>query len=232
MSDVRELEASLGYRFRAPALLGLALTRASAASAKPGADEARGNERLEFLGDAVLSAAVAHLLFQRHPEWQEGELSRARAALVSNEALARKARELKLQQYIVFGPTESANENTPSEKAMANVYEALLGAMYLDAGLTPVIAFVERSFGAALALQGEAGAGRDAKTKFQEWAHAQHGETPRYASEDSGVANSTRRFSTRVTIAGETWGEGVARNKKLAEQAAARAALERTAAQS
>jgi ribonuclease-3 len=218
-----ELAERLGHVFRARALLETALTHASAAFERDGT---RGNERLEFLGDSVLDLVVARLLYTLHPEWREGELTRARSALVNTRFLARQARALGLPEYLVLGRTERRSGGEGKERVLANVFEAVIGALYLDGGLSPVFALVERCFGDALV--GEATLKRDPKTRFQEWAHAERRETPRYAVlEDSGVEEAEDRFRVAVTLDGEAWAEGRGRSKRVAERAAAVAALVR-----
>ncbi|MEN8158852.1 MAG: ribonuclease III [Myxococcota bacterium] len=218
-----ELFERLGHEFRDVGLLATALTHASAAFERDGT---RGNERLEFLGDAVLDLVVARLLFTLHPDWREGELTRARSAVVNTGFLARQARGLGLPEYLVLGRTERRSGGADKERVLANLFEAVIGALYLDAGLPPVFALVERCFGEA--LTGDATLERDPKTRFQEWAHAERRETPRYVVlDDSAVEEAEDRFRVAVTLDGEVWAEGSGRSKRAAERAAAVAALAR-----
>jgi ribonuclease-3 len=221
-----ELCERLGYAFTAPELLVTALTHASAAFERDGT---RGNERLEFLGDAVLGLVVARLLYDAHPEWREGELTRARAALVNARALAREARSLGLPEYAVLGRTERRSGGAGKDRVLANLFEAVIGAIYLDGGMEPVAAFISRCLGDALA--GEAMLQRDPKTRFQEWAHAALRETPRYVlAKDSAVEDAEDRFTVEVLLGGKSWGQGAGRSKRSAERAAAAQALERVEA--
>lgn len=218
-----ELDVSLGHVFAQPELLETALTHASAAFERDGS---RGNERLEFLGDAVLGLVVADLLYQRNPDWREGELTRARAGLVNGKVLARQTLALGLGEYLVLGRTERLSGGAGKERLLANLFEAVLGAIYLDGGLLPVRALLMRCF--ADALDGEGMLQRDPKTRFQEWAHAALQATPRYAVlKDSGVENAEDRFTVSVRVGEEPWGEGSGRTKQAAERASASAALER-----
>ena len=222
-SPDEELRASLGYEFADPSLLEIALTHASAAFER---DRTRGNERLEFLGDAVLGLVVARLLFEAHPGWRVGELTRGRAALVNARALARQARALGLSDYVVLGRTERRSGGAEKERVLGNLFEAVIGAIYLDGGMEPVQALVTRCFAEALA--GDAMLQRDPKTRLQEWAHAEVRETPRYlVSKDSGVEDAEDRFTVEVVLCGECWGHGAGRSKRTAERAAAAQALER-----
>ena len=218
------LEAVLGHRFDDPRLLDVALAHPSFAHEYDGS---RGNERLEFLGDAVLDLAVARLLYDAHPRWSEGDLTRARAALVNSRTLARCARELGLGAHARLGRTERKTGGADKERILANVFEALLGALYLDAGLAPVTALAQRLF-AELLVTGSDPLGADPKTRFQEWSHARDGSTPRYvAVSDSGVENDESRFAVELRLMGDVWGQGTGRTKRAAERAAAEDALTR-----
>ena len=213
----------LGHEFRDPALLDLALSHSSYAHEMDGG---RGNERLEFLGDAVLGAVVAELLFDAHPDWSEGELTRTRAALVNGGTLAACAREIGLGRFIKLGRTERVAHGEEKDSILANCFEAVMGALYLDAGLAPAAALARRVYARSL-QEGSRGAGRDPKTAFQEWAHAHHRVTPRYRTVcDSGTDDDDRRFTVEVLLGVETFGEGVGRSKRLAERAAAQQALD------
>lgn len=218
------LEARLGHRFANAELLQAALTHPSYANDHGGGC---GNERLEFLGDAVLGLAVAELLYAAYPDWPEGHLTRARAALVNASALAEKARRLDLGRHARLGRTEQRGGGAEKERILANVFEAVVGALYLDAGLAPVVALVEREFRDELA-SGDVVHARDPKTRFQEWAHAAYQRTPRYRAEaDSGVEDADDRFCVTVEVEGEVFGSGSGRTKRAAERAAARNALAR-----
>jgi ribonuclease-3 len=219
----RQLEEALGHRFADGALLEMALTHASRAN-ETGAG--RGNERLEFLGDAVVGLVVAQLLYAAHPDWPEGELTRARAGLVNRDALAECGRKLELGRHVRLGRTEQRSAGDEKNRVLANCFEAVVGALYLDAGLAPAFALARRLFGDAI----ERGAERDPKTEFQEWAHAHHRTTPSYhTTDDTGVDDDEQRFRVEVRVGEEAWGAGVGRSKRVAERAAAREALERTA---
>jgi ribonuclease-3 len=221
-SGAEALGDVLEYRFRDAVLAETALSHPSHAHELDGS---RGNERLEFLGDAVLDLAMAEILYERHADWTEGALTRARAALVNKSALARVARRLGLGELVRLGRTEHRTGGGDKDSILANCLEAVIGALYLDGGLEPVYAFVERVFAQSLE-DGEAS--RDAKTAFQEWAHARHRKTPGYRLvADSGVENDERRFTVEVSIGDETYGRGVGRTKRAAERSAAESGLER-----
>lgn len=216
-----ELEARLDYRFRDAALLETALVHASLAGETDGG---RGNERLEFLGDAVIDLVAAQLLYRSHPSWDEGALTRARAALVNKASLAECARRLELGRFVQLGRTERRAGGTEKDTILADVFEAVVGALYLDGGLDPVAILARRVFGRAL----ESGPTSDPKTRFQEWAHSELRETPRYRTTgDSGTEDDDRRFVVEVSAAGVLYGSGVGRSKQAAEREAARDALAR-----
>ena len=215
------LEARLDYRFRDPSLLETALVHASLAGETHGG---RGNERLEFLGDAVIDLVVARLLYETHTAWDEGSLTRARAGLVNKTSLAERARQLDLGRFVRLGRTERRAGGTDKDTILADVFEAVVGAIYLDGGLAPVIALTRRLLGRAL----ESGPAPDPKTRFQEWAHAELRETPRYHTVgDTGAEDDERRFRAEVNVADTVRGTGVGRSKQAAEREAARDALVR-----
>jgi len=218
------LAAALGYEFADPTLAELALSHPSYAHE---VDGSRGNERLEFLGDAVLDLVVAELQFELHPDWSEGDLSRSRAALVNKGALAERARRIGLDGFVKLGRTERRSAGQRKDSVLANCLEAVIGAMYLDGGLAQVRAWIETVFEDAFAASGTPEL-RDPKTMFQEWAHARLRVTPHYRTVgDSGTQNDEDRFSVEVVVGDEVWGVGVGRSKRVAERAAALAALDR-----
>jgi ribonuclease-3 len=221
VDPVEVLSRAFGYEFCDRDRLLTALSHASYAHETRG-DRNHGNERLEFLGDAVLSLVVGEALYLAHPEWREGQLTRARASLVHGGALADRAREIGLPGLVKLGRTEVRSGGAEKDSILANVFEAVIGALYLDGGLAPVQAYVARWFtgDAASALVA------DAKTSFQEWAHATLQATPSYHMlADSGIEDDAHRFTVEVRVAGVGWGSGTGRSKRLAERAAAAAAL-------
>jgi len=218
------IDAALGYAFADRALLDLALTHTSYAHEEDGG---RGNERLEFLGDAVLDLVISKILYEVHPEWHEGDLTRTRSGLVNQKSLARQARNLDLGRFIKLGRTEMRSGGSNKDSILANCFEALIGAIYLDGGLAPLEAFVQRVYGTALASDASRHR-RDAKTEFQEWAHAHYRQTPHYVLvADSSEDNDAARFAVDVLIGTQVWGRGVGRSKRAAEREAAAAALAR-----
>ncbi len=221
VDPVAVLSRAFGYEFRDRDTLLTALSHASYAHEMRGD---RGNERLEFLGDAVLDLVVGEALYAAHPEWHEGQLTRARASLVRGDALAERARELALPALVKLGRTELRSGGAEKDSILANVFEAVIGALYLDGGLAPVQAYVTAWFTG----DPQSSLVADAKTSFQEWAHAVLRATPSYHTvADSAIEDDIVRFTVEVRVAGEPWGTGTGRSKRLAERAAAAAALAR-----
>ncbi|MCE2392732.1 MAG: ribonuclease III [Proteobacteria bacterium] len=218
--DFRALEARLGHRFARPELLERALTHVSRANER--GDSLLGNERLEFLGDAVLDLVVSELLMDRHPERDEGWLSRARSATVRQESLARHARELELERWMLLGRSEERS-GEPKPSILANGLEALLGALYLDAGLSGVRAWIESEFGGELA-DPERGLA-DPKTRLQEWLQARGGPPPRYVALREQGPSHAPEFEVEVRVEDRALGRGLGGSKRVAEQEAARRAL-------
>jgi len=220
----QELFERLGFVFEEVHLLETALTHPSESYERDGS---RGNERLEFLGDAVLDLTIGELLYQAHPEWSEGDLTRARASLVNTVALAAKARSLDLGDYLRLGGSERRSGGAEKDSILAGLFEAVLGAMYLEGGLEPVEALVRRVFPEAHDADG-ALPEPDPKTRLNEWALARFGAAPTYRLvDDSGVENADDRFTVELLLDGESWGSGTGRTKRAAEQIAAVRALER-----
>lgn len=221
---VETLMERLRYGFSDPGLAELALSHPSFTHE---IDGTRGNERLEFLGDAVLDLVIADLFFRAHPDWNEGDMTRARAALVNKRALAKEARELGLGELVKLGRTERRSGGERKESVLANCLEAVIGAVYLDGGIEPVTTWLVRIFGEVVTAA-DAPELRDVKTSFQEWAHANHQTTPHYRTvRDSGTDDDPERFTVEVLVGEEVFGTGVGRSKRLAEQAAAAAGAKR-----
>jgi ribonuclease-3 len=219
LSDNRgaELERTLGYRFRRPDLLQIALTHPSAASAgEPH------YERLEFLGDAVLDLAIADLLMRRLPDAKEGTLSKERASIVNGRTLAVKALEVGLSGELLLGKGEEKNGGRDKTSILAAAFEAIIGAIYTDGGLQAAQHVVEALFVTEI---GGPSAERDYKTELQEISYRRFRTQPIYELLAARGPDHAKRFTTRIRIAGRELGIGEGASKKQSEQAAARAAL-------
>lgn len=212
------LEASLGHRFVRPERLAVALTHRSTG-------DGAHNETLEFLGDAVLSLAVSDLLMRNFPAATEGDLSKMRASLVNAEELAQKARAMDLGRWLSVGKGEERSGGRAKEKILAAAYEAVLGAVYLDAGWEPARQVVEAHFAPGLAREPQAPGHRDYKTRLQELTQRVHREMPAYTLVEERGPDHEKEFVVELAVGGRVLGRGVGRSKKLAEQAAAMEAL-------
>jgi ribonuclease-3 len=242
--DLHQLEATLGYSFLEPRLLLRALTHRSLANQLAQenriqeAIEAGDNERLEFLGDAVLNLVVAEALFDAHPEWREGELTRVRAQLVSRQHMALVAGVLDLGRHLRLSKGEDRSGLRRKSTVLSNTMEAVMGALFLDGGMEPVRAFARsRVMGEAaerLAVELRSGAALgNYKSALQERLQAARAGTPVYLVKHETGPGHRKRFMVEVRLKseanslGEPLARGLGSTKKLAEQDAARRAMER-----
>jgi ribonuclease-3 len=184
------------------------------------------NERLEFLGDAILGAVVTNLIFRAYPDLAEGDMARLRASVVNTVALADMARSIDLGPHIRLGRGEETSGGRDKASLLANTLEAVVGAVYLDRGLQALTDAIEPLFAAQLASVVENGTRFDSKTALQEVVVRDSGELPSYRVAASGPDHD-RRFTAHVYVESELYGAGTGRSKKEAEQHAAREALER-----
>ena len=213
----RRLEERLGHKFANQQLLEQALTHRSAASLN--------NERLEFLGDSILSFIVATALYHRRHEANEGTLTRLRASLVRKETLATLARSIRLGEHLILGPGELKSGGRDRDSILADAFEALVGAMYLDSGLEACQRCVVALLGEKLSAMPRSD-NKDAKTQLQEQLQARHLSLPNYEIlEVTGEAHE-HLFTVRCHLPSHdstTTGQGS--NRRAAEQEAARLAL-------
>jgi ribonuclease III len=224
--DLAPLEALVGVTFDDIELLRAALTHPSFANEHPD-DPAPTNERLEFLGDAILGAVVAEHLYQRFPEAQEGRLTEWRAQLVCGPTLARVATtQLGLGEWLRLGRGEEQTGGREREGNLERAYEAVVGAIYLDQGLEVARGFVERSLDDELAGIEMEPAELNPKGALQQLAQEQMGR-PAYVILDQIGPEHDRHFTVEVRLAGEVMGRGTGSSKQEAEKQAAREALDR-----
>ena len=220
-ADVKELQERIGYRFRDMNLLHLALTHGSANFGRPGAPD---YDRLEFLGDRVLGLAIAEHLFQTFPAADEGELARRYNRLVRKEACADVGEELGLGAYIILGDSEAMAGGRRKSTILADVCEAILGAIYVDGGWEEAKALVARYWHKR--AREAAAAPVDAKTALQEW--VQRSGTsglPRYVLIENRGSDHEPSFVYEVRVEGLLPAQGIGRSRRAAEQAAATALL-------
>jgi len=186
------------------------------------------NERLEFLGDALLDLWIAEFLMRRFPQDSEGVLSKKRASLVNEEVLAEKAVRLGLDQNLRLGPAEARSGGSAKASLLSDVFEAVLAALYLDQGFQSAQLWLEDVFEGDLTRCTSLEFEKDYKTRFQEWAQSQLKKTPSYVLlNETGPAHQ-KQFHVEVRIDEEVWGQGMGMSKKKAEQQAAEVALRRS----
>jgi ribonuclease-3 len=228
--EFEDLQARIDYRFRDRGLLEHALTHKSRA-----AEDATGgvadNESLEFLGDAVLGLVVADTLFHQYPDYTEGQKSKVKAAVVSTQSLARQAEEIQLGEHLILGRGEEKTGGRFKQALLADAYEALIAAIYLDGGLEAAGAFLRRELKPAI----DAGIAQtfapDYKSALQERLQALGRPLPEYRLSGSEGPDHRKTFNIEVLVAGEVLGAATGRAKKEAEQEAAKMALEKLASQ-
>jgi ribonuclease-3 len=216
---VDALLAALGVQIRSE-LLDQALTHRSYAYENGGLPT---NERLEFLGDAVLGLVVTTTLFDNYPDLPEGQLAKLRAGVVNSRALADVARTLDLGTHLRLGRGEEISGGRDKSSILGDALEAVIGAVYVESGIDVAGALVHRLFDDMLAEAADRGAGLDWKTSLQELAAAESLGVPEYLVEESGPDHQ-KTFRASAVIAGEVRGSGAGRSKKEAEQQAAEAA--------
>jgi ribonuclease III len=218
------LEAQLGYTFVRGELLEEALTHKSFLNENPGGGR-HDNERLEFLGDAVLGLSVGHLLMERFPDVREGELSMVRAQVVNELGLSDVASRLGLGEWLFLGRGEEQTGGRKKPSLLADACEAVIAAVYLDGGYAAAFEVARRLFAPRFAGLGDPGRS-DFKTRLQERAQATCKETPRYLVVSESGPDHEKIFVVSVSFGGAERARGEGRSKKEAEQKAAAAALD------
>jgi len=221
---LHELQVQIGYQFNDLRLLQLSLVHSSFAFER--LDDGRHNETQEFLGDAVLDLTVGYILFVRFPEMREGKLTRIRSALVNEQGLAERAREIDLGKYLLLGKGEDASNGRDKSSILSCAYEALVGALFLDGGYDEALTFVRRFFEPHIDQHQERLVSADAKSALQELLQERYNEGPEYVLVSEEGPAHARLFSISVNFQGESLGRGQASSKKEAEQQAARSALD------
>lgn len=224
MQDLFSLEEKLQIEFLDYDLLRRALTHRSFLNENNDAG-VEDNERLEFLGDAVLDFVVGAYLYQRFPEMDEGELTALRAALVRAKTLAQFARELDLGRYLRLGFGEAESGGRERTATLCATFEAVIGAIYLDQGIETVQPLVERMIEPALEHIMAESLHIDAKSEFQVWAQGQFNITPRYWVVEEEGPDHAKVFTVEARLEQQVWGTGRGRSKQAAAQAAAAEAL-------
>jgi len=224
MQPVQQLLEQLQIQARNLSLYQLAFTHTSVNAT--GKSIGKDYERLEFMGDAFISMVVADLVFQLHPSWSQGELSKTRAKFVQTNSLVKIAKDLNLAAYVTIGPSIKREMVQQSDKILEDIFEAFVGAIYLDLGFEKAYAFVGNFF-RPLITEVEMDDLTDYKTRLQEEMQAEFREAVTYEKiEETGPAHD-KNFTFQVSFNGIILGTGSGPSKKKAEQAAAKVALEK-----
>lgn len=217
--NIRAFEKRIGYTFKTQALIGQALTHKSASH--------QNNERLEFLGDAILSCVTADLLYQQFPKASEGQLTRARASLVKKATLAALAQELALGDHLLLGHGEQRSGGYRRDSILADAMEAVVGALYLDAGFQHCYQMLRAWFESRLSEINPGSQAKDPKTQLQEWLQSHHYALPEYEVLSATGEPHAQIFTVSCTIPDmELMTEGEGASRRIAEQIAATKILE------
>jgi ribonuclease III len=224
--ELTALENALGYQFKDTGLLRVALQHSSYVNEHQ--DLAlQDNERLEFLGDAVLDLVITHILMDQFPQTREGELSRMRATIVNESQLADVAQRLNLGQHLLLGKGEALSHGQEKSSILANALEAIVAAVYLDGGLQAIFEVIERQFSEIISQIGEKLGAEDFKSPLQELVQVQFKTIPDYTVVAESGPDHDKTFEVRLSIGTFLTTRGVGKSKKAAEQAAAHVALEK-----
>jgi len=229
LADLAALQQTLGVWFNDPSLLEQALVHSSYVNENPGFAPAS-NERLEFLGDAILGFIVAEELYQRFSQFSEGEMTRLRSSLVRRDALSRMARAISLGNYLYLGKGEEASGGRRKPANLAGALEALIAAIFLDRGLSTARDFVLRSADKELNKVLSQGIEPDYKSQLQEIIQARQQQTPTYKVIEAVGPDHDRAFTVEVRVGDTVLGRGSGKSKKVAETEAARSALDQLSA--
>lgn len=219
-AGLETLQQALGHRFGDPRLLGRALTHPSYVNEHP-RDRAGDNQRLEFLGDAVLDFVAGAWVYHRYPDFDEGPMTRLRAALVRTETLAQMAREIGIGEALRLGHGEEEAGGRERDAILCDAFEAVVGALYVDGGLAAVRSFVEPLVGPVAQAVLRAETDWDYKSRLQEWSQAEMGVTPHYRIVSEKGPDHAKTFVAEVLLKRKVAGRGTGRSKQAAEQAAA-----------
>ncbi|MBW1609195.1 MAG: ribonuclease III [Deltaproteobacteria bacterium] len=222
--NLSEFQRKLIYEFKNVDLLVESLRHSSFVNEHPEMD-IQDNERLEFLGDAVLNLVVGHILMQRYPDLKEGDLSRMRANLVNESQLASIARKMDLGSHILLGKGEVQSKGREKKSILANTYEAVIAAVYLDGGFDAVFRIIDGAFSSLMDFVARPSANHDYKSQIQELVQLKYQKIPDYTVVHESGPDHDKTFHVQLKIE-EIQTKGVGKSKKAAEQDAARKGLE------
>jgi ribonuclease-3 len=225
LATLKALEDRLGYRFKEITWLDQALTHKSFIY-ETNHPEKTANEVLEFLGDSVLNLAVSFFLFLKFPDAQEGTLSMLRSQLVKRSSLASLSTKLQLEGYLLLGKSQQLNGGTQKSSILANTYEALIGAIFMDSGFDQALDIIKGHFETYLQTNTPSELSNDFKSLLQIYSQQFHGVSPQYRVMNESGPDHDKRFQASVMIGDEVKGLGWGKSKKEAEQEAAKNALE------
>jgi ribonuclease-3 len=225
LAELAALQKKLRIRFRNKALLEQALVHSSYTNENPGLASGD-NERLEFLGDAIIGLIIAEELYKRFPQFSEGEMTRVRSSLVSQDALCRLAKTIKLGDYLYLGRGEEGSGGRSKPANLSGALEALTAAIFLDRGIAVTRKFVLRLMSKKMGKTLRGGVEADYKTKLQETLQAKRQLRPKYRVIEAVGPAHDRRFTVEVMIGDSIMGQGSGKSKKSAETEAARIALQ------
>ncbi len=220
MNNIDELEKALDYHFEDRQLLIEALTHKSY-------KQPYNNERLEFLGDAVLDLVVGEYLFAKFPKFDEGKLSKMRASLVNEEGFTRLAEHIRLGEYIFLSNAEENNNGRRKPSLLSNAFEAVMGAIYLQAGLGHVEALIHKYLDEVYPVIDMSTLFKDFKTTLQELTQAEFGVTPDYRLVSTSGPDHKKEFEIAVFVQDKEYAKATGKSKKVAQQEAAYIALEK-----
>jgi len=224
---LKQLQKNIYYTFKDLSLLNQAFTHKSYVNENPD-QEYSDNERLEFLGDAVLSVIISHSLMDHFPKHTEGELTKLRSAIVNEKRIADLSRKLNLGKYLLLGKGEDSTEGRNKNSILADTYEALIAAIYLDGGYKTVSRIVEQHFTDILSstYQGSFYY-KDYKSQLQEYTQSVFKAIPKYVLVKESGPDHNKSFEVNITLNNKVWGKGFGKSKKDATQKAAQEALEK-----
>ncbi|MFA4909682.1 MAG: ribonuclease III [Desulfobacteria bacterium] len=225
VKKLKKLQNRISYKFKNLNLLDHALTHRSFANENQ-SQSLKDNERLELLGDSVLDVVITRLLMDRFPEYTEGDLSKARAAIVNEKSLSSIARNLELGDYLLLSKGEEITNGRGKDSILAASFEALVASIYLDRGFNKVFKVIARHFSPILAEEKKEGFYRDFKTQLQEYSQSFFKTTPRYMLTGEFGPDHDKTFQINILINGKVFGKGLGKSKKEAEQKAAKGALD------
>jgi len=218
-SLLEELQGRIGYEFKDKALLLSALTHASGAEHRLAS-----NERLEFLGDAILGAVICEVLYRQYPDYLEGDLTRLKSIVVSRQTCAKISEALGMEKFLILGKGMTTHPSIPPS-LLADVFESLVAAIYLDGGDRAARQFISEAMGPEIELAAEGEIGSNYKSLLQQFAQREHGTTPTYQLLDEKGPDHSKCFKVAAQIGAHRYQPAWGRNKKEAEQRAAQNAL-------